>query len=107
MDAQEKGAIPIILSLTPGNYRDANGKIQREKKYKGWAMEAAEQVGAAFVDLNEISASKLDKMTPEQAAAQFRRDPVHSSELGAHRNAKSVAEGLKKLKKHPISKLMK
>jgi lysophospholipase L1-like esterase len=107
MDAQEKGAIPVILSLTPGNYRDADGKIQREKKYKGWAIEAAGQVGAAFVDLNEISASKLDKLTPEQTAEHYKRDPVHSSELGARRNAKSVAEGLKRLKKHPISKLMK
>ncbi|MCR4860901.1 MAG: rhamnogalacturonan acetylesterase [Bacteroidales bacterium] len=107
LDAQEKGAIPIILSLTPGNYRDENGRIKRESRYKGWAKEAASQVGAAFVDLNEISAAKLDKMTPEQAAAQFQRDPVHSSELGARRNAKSVSEGLKRLKKHPISKLMK
>ena len=107
LDAMEKGAIPIILSLTPGNYRDASGKIQRETRYKEWAREAASQVGAAFVDLNEISAAKLDRLTPEQAATHFQRDPVHSSELGARRNAQSVAEGLKALKKNPVRKLMK
>ena len=107
LDAQEKGAIPVILSLTPGNYRDQNGKIQRESKYKAWAQEAAQQVGAAFVDLNEISAAKLDRLTPEQTALHYMRDPVHSSELGARRNAQSVAEGLKKLQGHPLRKLMK
>ena len=107
LDAMEKGATPIILSLTPGNYRGADGKIQRDQRFKPWAKEAAEQLGVDFVDLNEISAAKLDKLTPEQTAQHFQRDPVHSSELGAHRNAKSVAEGLKALKKNPIRKLMK
>ena len=107
LDAMEKGAIPVILSLTPGNYRGQDGKIQRDSRFKPWAKEAAEQMGVAFVDLNEISAAKLDKLTPEETAKHFMRDPVHSSELGAHRNAKSVAEGLKKLKGHPLRKLMK
>ena len=107
LDAMEKGATPVILSLTPGNYRDKDGKIQRESKYKAWAKEVAEQMGVAFVDLNEISAAKLDRLTPEQSAKHYMRDPVHSSELGARRNAQSVAEGLKKLKGHPLRKLMK
>jgi lysophospholipase L1-like esterase len=107
LDAMEKGATPVILSLTPGNYRDKDGKIQRESKYKAWAQEVAEQMGVAFVDLNEISAAKLDRLTPEQSAKHYMRDPVHSSELGARRNAQSVAEGLKKLKGHPLRKLMK
>ena len=107
LDALEKGAIPVILSLTPGNWRDENGRIRRESRYKAWAREAAQQMGVAFVDLNEISAAKLDRLSPEQAAAHYARDGVHSTETGARRNAQSVAEGLKRLKKHPASKLMK
>ena len=106
LDAMEKGATPIILSLTPTNFRDENGKNVRETKYKAWAKEVAEQMGVEFIDLNEISASKLDRMTKEEADAQFKNDWCHSSLLGAHRNAKSVAEGIKK-SKSPLRKYMK
>ena len=106
LDAMEKGATPIILSLTPTNTRDKDGKISRETRFKPWAKEAAEQMGVEFIDLNEISAKKLDKMTQEQVNAQFQRDHVHSSLAGANRNAKSVAEGIKK-SKSPLRKYMK
>ena len=107
LDAMEKGATPVVLSLTPGNWRTEDGKMVRESKYKAWAKEAAEQVGAYFVDLNEISASKLDKLSLEETAKHYAKDGVHSTELGANRNAKSVAEGIKKLKKCPLSKMVK
>ena len=107
LDAIEKGATPIVLSITPGNYRDENGKIRRDQRYKDWAKEAAEQVGAYYVDLNEISASKLDKLSADETSLHFAKDGVHSTELGANRNAKSVAEGIKKLKKCPLSKMVK
>lgn len=106
LDAMEKGATPIILSLTPTNTRDAAGKINRETRFKPWAQEVAEQMGVVFIDLNEISAAKLDKMTKEEVNAQFKNDHVHSSMLGAHRNAKSVAEGIKK-SKSPLREYMK
>lgn len=106
LDAMEKGATPIILSLTPTNFRDENGKNVRETKYKAWAKEVAEQMDVVFIDLNEISASKLDKMTKEEADTHFQNDWCHSSLLGAHRNAKSVAEGIRK-SQSPLRKFMK
>lgn len=105
LDAIEKGATPIVMSITPRNSRDENGKIIRERDYTEWAREAAAQAGAYFVDLNEISASRLDRMSSAEADAQFCKDPVHSSLAGAHRNAKSVAEGLRSLKGLPVSKM--
>lgn len=107
LETIERGGTPIVMSLTPGNYRDENGKIVREEKYKAWAKEAAEQVGAYFVDLNSISAAKLDKLSPEETAKHYAPDRVHSSELGARRNAQSAAEGIKKLKNCPLSKMVK
>ena len=106
LDAMEKGATPIILSLTPTNTRDASGMISRETRFKPWAKEVAEQMGVVFIDLNEISASRLDRMTRDEVNAQFCRDHVHSSLAGAHRNAGCVAEGLKK-SKSPLGKYMK
>ena len=97
----------MILNTARYNNHDKDCKIQRESTYKAWAQEGAEQMGVAFVDVNETSAAKLDRLTPEQSAKHYMRDPVHYSELGARRNAQSVAEGLKKLKGHPLRKLMK
>ena len=95
MDAQEKGAIPIILSHTPRN-KWKDGKIERNTDSFGkWTREAAEATGAYFIDLNKISADKLEKKGIEKTAAYYNHDHTHTSLKGAHMNAESIAEGLK------------
>lgn len=95
MDVQEKGAFPIILSHTPRN-RWTDGKIERiSETYGLWAKEAAEATGAYFIDLNEISADKFEKMGQEAIAEYFKKDHTHTSLKGAKLNAESIAEGLK------------
>ncbi|MBP3356512.1 MAG: rhamnogalacturonan acetylesterase [Rikenellaceae bacterium] len=95
MDAIEKGAIPIVLSHTPRNQWNEDGSVKRcVSTYGTWSREAAEQTGALFIDLNEISAAKMEAMGREAAAAHFQRDHTHSSELGARRNAQSIVEGV-------------
>ena len=99
MDAKEKGAIPIVLSHTPRNIFD-DGKIQRNTASFGrWSEEAARQAGAYFIDLNRISADKLQQMGYEQGlkvvAEYFNHDHTHTSLKGARLNAESIAEGLK------------
>lgn len=98
MDAQEKGAIPIVLSHTPRNMFD-NGKIQRNTNSFGkWTREAAEATGAYFIDLNKLSGDKLEKMGCEDGlrvvGEYFNNDHTHSSLKGARLNARSIAEGL-------------
>ena len=96
MDVQEKGAIPIVLSHTPRN-KWKDGKIERNTESFGkWTREAAEATGAYFIDLNKISADKLEKKGVKKAATYYNHDHTHSSLKGAHMNAKSIAEGLKK-----------
>ena len=95
MDAQEKGAIPIVLSHTPRN-KWKDGKIERNTDSFGkWTREAAEATGAYFIDLNKISADKLEKQGIEKTAAYYNHDHTHTSLKGAHMNAESIAEGLK------------
>ena len=95
MDAQEKGAIPIVLSHTPRN-KLKDGKIERNTDSFGkWTREAAEATGAYFIDLNKISADKLEKKGIEKTAAYYNHDHTHTSLKGAHMNAESIAEGLK------------
>ena len=96
MDAQEKGAIPIVLSHTPRNQWNANGTVKRNADtYGRWTRDAAEATGACFIDLNDISARKLEKTGKEDAAAYFKKDHTHTSLKGANMNAQSIIEGLK------------
>ncbi len=60
-DCKALGAHPILMSLTPRDAYDENDKIVRVNKTFGLrAKQVAEQEGVPFVDLNEISAAKLD-----------------------------------------------
>lgn len=96
LDAREKGAIPIVLSHVPRNQWNDDGSIKRNNTSYGlWAKEAAEQAGAYFIDLNEISAEKFEKMNREDVISYFKNDHTHSSLQGAHLNAESIIEGLK------------
>lgn len=94
MDVKEKGATAIVLSHTPRN-KWKNGEIERNANSYGlWTRQAAEEAGAYFIDLNKISADKLQQMGPEKSAANFNNDHTHTSLQGARFNAKSIAEGL-------------
>lgn len=129
VDVQEKGGIPIVLSFTPRNeWHEGKGEVKgkfhpvNEKKGKfyierrndryipEWDKQIAEETGAAFVDVHNITADFLDKKFAkkgkEAASVYFNHDHTHTSLLGAQRNAKSVAEGLKAIK-HPAAKLLK
>ena len=97
-DAKEKGAIPIVLSHTPRNKWD-NGQIERNTESFGkWTKEAADETGAYYIDLNKITADKLEAMGLDEGLRKvngyFKGDHTHTSKAGARLNAKSIAEGL-------------
>lgn len=107
MDAQEKGAIPIVLSHTPRNQWKPDGTVIRNaESYGSWTREAAGATGALFIDLNEISAAKLEKMGKEEAATYFKQDHTHASLKGARLNAQSIVDGLKQTD-CPLKKMLK
>lgn len=92
-DVRAQGGYPILMSLTPRNAYDDNGKIIR-KPHTQWQMQVAAEEGVPFVDLNEISAQKLDKYGPWKTGYHFFLDKIHTSRFGAMMNARSAAEGL-------------
>lgn len=95
--AKAKGVNVIVLSHTPGNRWD-NGKVKRcDNTYGLWAKEVAAQEGVTFVDLNAITADKLERMGKEKSASYF-VDSVHNTKEGAILNAESVIEGIKATK---------
>ena len=92
-DVRAKGGCPILMSLTPRNAYDEKGKIVR-KPHTQWQMQVAAEEGVPFVDLNEISAQKLDSYGPWKTDYHFFLDKIHTSRFGAMMNARSAAEGL-------------
>ena len=92
-DVRARGGNPILMSLTPRNAYDEQGKVVR-KPHTQWLMQVAAEEGVPFVDLNEISAQKLDSYGPWKTDYHFFLDKIHTSRFGAMMNARSAAEGL-------------
>lgn len=101
MDVKEKGAYPIVLSHTPRNKWD-NGQIERNtNSFGAWTRQAAEEAGAWFIDLNKITADKLQDMGFNEGlrvvGEYFKRDHTHTSLKGARLNAQSIVDGVRQI----------
>ena len=113
-DTREKGATPILLSLTPRNEWPGGKCERRNDSYGKWYHEVVEQTGVAFVDVHNISADFLDKKfaskdavkSKEKASKYFNHDHTHTSLLGAQMNARSVARGLRDIHS-PLAEYLK
>ena len=92
-EIRSHGANPILMSLTPRNAFDDNGKIVRKPQTE-WAAYVAAVEGVPFVDLNELSGSKLDSYSRWKQGYHFLGDNIHTSKFGAEMNARSAAEGI-------------
>lgn len=123
-DTQEKGAIPVLLSLTPRNeWHEGNGHSRgfiypvkektgksyierRNETYGSWCRTVARETGCEFVDIHNITANALDKMGSKKAASYFKNDHTHTSLKGAQLNAQSLAKGLRDIQS-PVAWLLK
>ena len=106
-DCRQKGATPILVSLTPRNeWPDGQHIERRNDSYGEWYREVARREHVELVDLHNISADKLDAMGREAAASCYNHDHTHTSLKGAQLNANCIAEGLR-LNKSPLAKYLK
>ena len=90
------GAHPILVSLTPRKREEANRwqPVRVADNFGGWARQVAEEMNVPFIDLNEITARKMEQMSSWKLNYHFYLDNIHSSKFGAELNARSAAEGL-------------
>ncbi len=96
-DVRQKGATPILVSLTPRN-EWPGGKIERRNDSFGkWYREVVAKTAVEFVDLHNISADAFDEIGREPAKEYFKKDHTHTSKKGALLNAQSIAKGLKQI----------
>ena len=124
-DVREKGATPILVSLTPRNEWPGGKVERRDDSYGKWYREVVEETGVEFVDMHNISADFLDKKfavkklsddkekakaevakIKEKAGAYFKKDHTHASKIGAQMNAQSMAKGLR-ANKSELAKYLK
>lgn len=106
-DTKARGATPIVCSLVPRN-RWANGKVIRDSTHRVWAMQAAQQEGAWYIDLNTIVADHYDSIGEDKVTGAYftEKDAVHTIAGGAIKTAALVAEGLRQLRNSPLQKYM-
>ena len=105
-DTRAKGATPVICSLVPRKiWKD--GKIVRNADtYASWAQQVANAEQVAFVDLNDIIATRYDELGPQAVEPLFADEHTHTALNGAEISAKAVVMGLKSLKHNPLGKYL-
>ncbi len=106
-DAKAKGATVFICSPIPRNdWKD--GKVIRYNAtgYGLWSKQTAESAGAAFIDLNSITADTYEAMGQEAVKSLFPNEHTHTSREGAAVNAASIVKGIKEIKKCTLKKYL-
>lgn len=117
-DTREKGATPVLVSLTPRNEWPDGHIERRNDTYGKWYREVVEATGVAFIDLHNLAADRLDrefavkrlpkdkekaqariaKIKEKAGAKYFKKDHTHTSKAGARQNAQIVATAFGEVK---------
>lgn len=91
-ETRAAGAMPVLMSLTPRNAWE-DGRVVR-KIHSEWCQKVADEEQVPYIDLNDISATKLEGFGPDKMNYYFFGDKIHTSKFGAVLNARSAAEGI-------------
>lgn len=105
-ETREKGATPVLVSLTPRNEWPGGRMERRNDTYGEWVRSVVAGTGVDFVDMHNISADFYDSIGREATAPYYKNDHTHTSLKGALRNAESFAEGLRAIG-HPIASYLR
>ena len=97
-ETKEKGATPILLSLTVRNIWTDSRVERGPGNYPQWSAEIARAEGVAFVDATSAIADRYEQMGEAKVKELFPEDHTHTSAAGADLNASLVVAGLKGIK---------
>ena len=92
-ETRVQGGIPVLFTLTPRNDREKDSnRIQRKlTSFTPAIFALGKELKAPVVDLNDISATKLEKFSQWKVDYHFYLDKIHTSAYGALLNAESAA----------------
>lgn len=97
VDAQSKGATPIIVSMIPRNIWKHEHVLRASDGLGKLARQVALDCHVPFLDLNQLIADDYDKIGPDLVSKFFPGDHTHTNLEGARFNAKHVAQGISRL----------
>ncbi len=107
-EVRARGATPILLTLTPRNAYTDEDTLRIDRKattFTPWLQQLARELDAPLIDLNDLSATKLERYGRWKADYHFFGDKIHSSAFGARMNAASFAEGLESCPHPDVARL--
>jgi lysophospholipase L1-like esterase len=96
--AKEKGATPIVLSLTVRNIWTGPAVERGSGNFGKWSAEIAKSENIAFADVTNAIADQYERMGEAQVKGLFPEDHTHTSPTGADLNASLVVAALKGLR---------
>jgi hypothetical protein len=102
-DTRSKGAIPIVMSLTPRNvWKNGHAEVG-VSQYREWARAVAEQEHTVFADVSAIIAGQFEKFGQARVNGLFHdTEPVHMTTPGSFMAAECTLAGLKSLPNSPV-----
>jgi len=104
--AKARGAIPVVLSHTPGNSWEGDRMLRNSDTYGKWSKEVAEEEGVRYIDLNDLIATQCEAMGKEQTNELY-KDRVHTSREGALLFGKTLIEGIRSTPDFQLNQLIK
>lgn len=105
-DVRERGATPILLSLTLRN-RWSDGRIEcGTGEYRRWIAQVANSAGVQFIDLSRILADQYQTLGTEAANTFFSLDDIHTNDSGAQFTAAAVVGALQGLEGKPFGSVL-
>jgi len=97
--AQEKGAIPVMVSMTAYNdWNTAQTAIIDNSNSEGpvlWTKQVAVQLSLTYVDLFHFTATKYNQLGYNKTTTLFPSDHTHTDAEGANVVAQAFVSGLK------------
>lgn len=87
-DTRSRGAIPVVLSVTPRDMWLPDGHMERgAPNYRAWAQSVAESENhASFVDIASAIAMECEKIGKAETARLYHDgEPVHFNTIGARK----------------------
>lgn len=109
-DVKAKGATLIFISPVPRNRWDDKGRFRNVMRdHAEWMKQVAQDNGVYFIDLNKTLADHYDKLGEKKTSEIYFNtgDNTHFGVTGCRKNAKTVVQGLKKLKGCELKKYLK
>src|ERR1017187_2119835 len=96
-ETRQRGAAPIVLSLTVRNIWTAAAVERGSGSFSKWSAEIAAAASVPFADVTNAIADQYEKMGEAQVKELFPEDHTHTSQAGADLNASLIVATLKGL----------